>query len=205
MGDDATIWEGVVGVLSQTRPTIAWDLPGHGQSPELDDPSGYDATLAYTSLESVTAGLDGPVVLCGHSLGGYISCRFAIEHPARTAALVLVATGPGFRDDGARAKWNESVRKMADDSGRAAQLQGLHDDAFVIDNLGRIACPVLVMVGDRDKAFLGATDYIERKLAGRPLGVIRHTIGDAGHGVVRSHGDEVDALIGDFLIGSGLG
>ena len=199
MGDDSTIWDDVVAALPSAYRTIAWDLPGHGQSAELTDPNAYDARLSYASLEALLTLEPGPVILGGHSLGGYISCRYAIEHPEKTAALILVATGPGFRDDGARAKWNDNVRATAESSGRPAQLLGLHDDAFVIDNLERIACPTLLIVGDRDKAFLGATDYIERKLSGRPLGVTRHTIADSGHGVVRSHGAKVAQLISDFL------
>ena len=36
------------------------------------------------------------------SLGGYLSLLFCARHPERVAALVLVDTGPGFRDDAAR-------------------------------------------------------------------------------------------------------
>ena len=39
-------------------------------------------------------------VLVGHSLGGFASLRFYLEHPERVAALVLFGSGPGFRDAG---------------------------------------------------------------------------------------------------------
>ena len=54
-------------------------------------------------------------VLLGHSLGGYLSLELAIAHPERTAALVLVDTGPGYRNDAGRAGWNEMAERYARD------------------------------------------------------------------------------------------
>ena len=36
-------------------------------------------------------------MLVGHSLGGYLSLAHTLDHPDDVAALVLIATGPGFR------------------------------------------------------------------------------------------------------------
>ena len=52
-------------------------------------------------------------VVLGHSLGGYLSLELAIAHPERTAALVLVDTGPGYRNDAARDGWNEMAERYA--------------------------------------------------------------------------------------------
>ena len=45
------------------------------------------------SLEDwrVAIGLDEPFVLIGHSLGGYLSSRYAMKYPDRVAALLLVS------------------------------------------------------------------------------------------------------------------
>src|SRR3546814_5565266 len=65
-----------------------------------------DTLFPYTTLFRSLAWLDvaieaagpGPAVLVGHSLGGYLSlCRTVLE-PTGVAGLVLIATGPGFRD-----------------------------------------------------------------------------------------------------------
>ena len=49
----------------------------------------------------------------GHSLGGYLSLAFHLAHPERVAALVLIDTGPGYRSDDGRQKWNRMAEVIA--------------------------------------------------------------------------------------------
>ncbi len=193
VGSDTTIWAALAPVVAASRTFIAWDQPGHGQSEKADD-SAYGPGLAYASLARV-ADPEAPVILLGHSLGGYLSCRYAIEFPDRVKALILIATGPGFRSPDAREKWNTDVRRGAEKQGRPETLVGLHEDSYVMDHLGDISCPALVIVGSDDAAFVGATDYIERKVPG----IERITIADAGHMVPSTHGELLGAHINDFL------
>lgn len=196
VGGDTGVWANLVPVLATACRTVAWDEPGHGRSaPVAED--AYGPRLAYESLGAVVdeaAGGDR-AVLVGHSLGGYLSARYAIDHPDRVRALVLIATGPGFRSPDAREKWNEDVRRQAAKRNRPEQLVGLHEDSHVMDHLAEITCPTLVIVGSEDAAFLGATDYIEKKVAG----IERITIDGADHGVPLSHGAQIGDLVLDFL------
>jgi pimeloyl-ACP methyl ester carboxylesterase len=41
------------------------------------------------------------------SPGGFLSLAFTLERPERVAGLVLCDTGPGFRSDQARQRWND--------------------------------------------------------------------------------------------------
>jgi pimeloyl-ACP methyl ester carboxylesterase len=52
----------------------------------------YTCQTLYRSLEAWIAGLpvEPPYTLVGHSLGGYLSLRFALQHPAAVRALALV-------------------------------------------------------------------------------------------------------------------
>ena len=59
-----------------------------------------------------------------HSLGGYLSLSFHIAHSERVKALVLIDTGPGYRDDKARAGWNRFVDR------EAAALAAVHGEAI---------------------------------------------------------------------------
>ncbi|WP_405580928.1 alpha/beta fold hydrolase [Streptomyces sp. NBC_01190] len=63
------------------RRLLAFDLPGHGDSPRRDS---YRSERIIDALhEAVTdAGLDAPV-LVGHSLGGALATGYAARHPAR--------------------------------------------------------------------------------------------------------------------------
>ncbi len=193
VGSSAAVWDGWVPALSASFRVVRWDQPGHGQSPAVEA-DRYSGMLAYESLCRVVGDATG-VVLAGHSLGGYLSCRFAIEHPEQVAALVLVATGPGFRSPEAMEGWNADIRRQSEKASRPAMLVGLHHDTLVMDRLAGIACPVLLMVGSQDKAFLGATDYIERKIPG----VERHTIEEAGHMMPETHGAQLAAITAEFL------
>ena len=51
-------------------------------------------------------------VLVGHSLGGYLSLEFALAHPDRVDGLVLVDTGPGFRNDEGRQRVERDGRAL---------------------------------------------------------------------------------------------
>ena len=77
------------------RRLVALDLPGHGSSPPFDPPPSPSGLLeAYRDLIAAFGeriGL-GRFVLVGHSMGGAVGQLFALAHPDRLEALVLVAT-----------------------------------------------------------------------------------------------------------------
>lgn len=50
-------------------------------------------------------------------------------------------------------------------------------DSRIIESLDSIKVPTLVLVGEKDQPFLGATDYMAKKIPGSTLA----TIPDAGH------------------------
>ena len=124
---------------------------------------------------------DNPVVLIGHSLGGYLSLAAAIQYPRLVKALVLIATGPGFRDEAAREQWNRFALSMdiGADAHPAARQLGVHGDATVIDALGSIQVPTLVIVGSEDRRFLAAKDYLVSKIphaSGLVIAGARHNV-----------------------------
>ena len=53
------------------------------------------------------------LVLAGHSMGGMDTMLFACHFPGVADALVLYGTGPGFRSDKGRLKWNATAEKIA--------------------------------------------------------------------------------------------
>lgn len=67
---------------------VAVDLPGHGA--RVGEPFTTEAALTVIR-EALTSGDPrGPVVLAGHSLGGYLAALYAQAHPDHLSALVLV-------------------------------------------------------------------------------------------------------------------
>ncbi len=150
-----------------------------------------------TMIAHAGGSADNPAVLVGHSLGGYLSLSAAIHHPRLVKALVLIATGPGFRKQTAREEWNRYARSMdlGADAHPAARQLGIHSDAAVIDGLGSIRVPTLVIVGSEDRRFLAAKDYLASKMP-NASGLV---IAGARHNVHKTHSAEVGRAILSFL------
>jgi abhydrolase domain-containing protein 6 len=72
--------------------TFEVDLLGHGESHKPADPQTYTIQSVYTALENwiVTLNLQPPFFLVGHSMGGYLSLRFGLNHPECVRSLALI-------------------------------------------------------------------------------------------------------------------
>ncbi len=108
---------------------ILWDYRGHGRSGCPDDASAYTLDRVLDDLGRVLdwAAPGRRAVLGGVSFGGYASLHFAHRHPQRVRALILVATGPGFKNPQAAARWaewNEKVVASIEANGLAAFVRG---------------------------------------------------------------------------------
>jgi pimeloyl-ACP methyl ester carboxylesterase len=86
------MWSPQVSGLSSQFRILAPDLRGHGDSTATSSP--YPMDLLATDLASFLDKLEvnEPVVLCGLSMGGYVSLAFNQLFPDRLAGLVLAAT-----------------------------------------------------------------------------------------------------------------
>ena len=189
---DSEVWTPTVDLLSDHL-CVAVDLPGHGKSPVSADPAAYERSAMLEDLDAVISELARPLVFVGHSLGGYLGMAYALTRPGAVDALVLVSTGPGFRDPEARQGWNSRLLKNAPSYGvgELAATVGLHVDSMVIDRMTELTLPLALVIGDGDKAYLGANDYMEKKLPQ----ATRTTVEGARHYVMRSHPDQVSAAI----------
>jgi pimeloyl-ACP methyl ester carboxylesterase len=212
-----------VPAIAVDHTAIVWDMPGHGRSDAPDDESQYSVATFLAAMTAILdeAGAEQAVVL-GHSLGGYLSLEFALANPDRTAGVVLVDTGPGYRNDAARDGWNrmaDGYARNLDDKGLAgmpgsdelspsvhSSATGLaitarqvlvQQDAHVIDGLPTITAPTLVVVGERDEPFVNGSSYMAAKIPGATLAVID----GAGHAPPISHPEEFNAVLRTYLEG----
>jgi len=72
----------------------AMDCRGHGESGKPRDPAAYGhARMAEDALAVMDAAGLGQVLLCGYSMGGFISLRLTAAHPQRVARLALCGVG----------------------------------------------------------------------------------------------------------------
>ena len=78
-------------------PSHAWDQPGYGHTPAVEP---YDLEQVSAAAKRLIDSFRSPVVLVGHSMGGFIAQETYARHPASIKALVLSFTSPGFGDRG---------------------------------------------------------------------------------------------------------
>jgi pimeloyl-ACP methyl ester carboxylesterase len=98
---------------------VLWDYRGHGLSDAPEDPSAYAMERVVDDMGRVLdwadAGRGGRgAVLGGLSFGGLASLHFALAHPGRVRALLLFASGPGFKNPEAQARWEAQVGRIAE-------------------------------------------------------------------------------------------
>jgi pimeloyl-ACP methyl ester carboxylesterase len=193
LGDDRSTWDELVPLLAARHAVVSWDLRGHGRSDAPADPDSYSPQAGIDDLLSVIDGAGGPVHLIGHSLGGLLSLTVALRRPELVRSLTLVASGPGFRDAGARAAWNSYVDEAVQAMPVPAVAAGLarQDSSWVIDHLDELAVPLLVVVGERDRRFHGGASVLERRVPG----CVCRRVAGAGHHVQRTHAGEVAAAV----------
>lgn len=198
-GDASSTWDALWPGLVRRHRVLRWDLPGHGRSHRSEDPAAYSREVAVDHLDELIRRIGGEVVLIGHSLGGYLSLCRATTRRAGVRGLVLLSSGPGYRNPDARERWNRKVHRVADRFSlppAAARLVEQHDDV-VISALAGVRVPVLLLCGERDRAYHAGMEFLEARLADARL----HFVPDAGHHPHVSHADDVHARIEAFLAG----
>jgi pimeloyl-ACP methyl ester carboxylesterase len=196
-GDTSETWSEQLAALSKRHAVHCWDLLGHGRSAKPTDPAAYSRDGAVDELGRIAALCEEPAVLVGHSLGGYLSQCLALRKPERVRGLVLINTGPGFRDPAGRERWNRGAHAALarfDVPPESVAMLEQHD-SFVIDHLDEIRVPVLALAGGRDRFYHGALSYYERRLPD----IETQIVPDSGHHVHRTHADTVNAAIVSFL------
>ncbi len=204
MGTSAATWSAVMDDLADRFHVVAIDLLGHGGSPVPDDPAEYSRDGTLDDLDALlgelaTAAPDAArPVLVGHSLGGYLALAHAATRPGAARGIVVLNTGPGFRDPEKREGWNERSRRNAHRFGVPVQAANLNlqHDSVVMDRLADMATPTLVLAGGDDRPeYANAGSYLERKMPDARLVVLD----GGGHSMHEdTHAAEVARLVADF-------
>lgn len=192
-GATAETWRHQVAALAPYYRVLTWDLRAHGRSGSPDEPITI-ATLAADLAAVVRAAGGEPAHALGHSAGGVITMRFAIDFPELVRSLVLVGTASECND---RAHaWYESLAMTAETEGGEALLKklgsrdvtdappegrgfarisramgGLHA-APLTSALAAVRCPTLVIVGEKDFLGVGGSVIISRRIAGAELAIV---------------------------------
>ena len=216
------MWQGQLATLSPHFKVITWDMRGHGASDYPQDQAAYSEAATVADMAALLEAVGAEkAIIGGLSLGGYMSLAFHRAHPERTRALLIIDTGPGYKNDQAREGWNANAIRRAerleadglgdvskasaevrqarhrDATGLARAARGMltQRDARVIESLPGVAVPSVVIVGAQDAPFLAASDYMAAKIPGARKIVIE----GAGHSVNIDKPDAFNAALMGFL------
>ncbi len=87
-GANAHWWTHVAARFARDFRVVAIDLSGHGDSGHRDV-YALDTWTDEVVATAEAAGIDGPPVVVGHSMGGFVSIATAARHPDRCAGVVV--------------------------------------------------------------------------------------------------------------------
>lgn len=226
LGDSAELWSGLAEALADGYRVVSWDMRGHHRTEAPEELSHYTQDIVVEDVRALCDHLSiERAVHGGHSLGGYTALRFHEKYPERVAALLLHATGPGYRNPEGSQGWTDRLAKLAGwqeshfergDQRPAKELRvgapalGEFSQHFVrgMANVERgvmahpsfidattVDVPTLVIVGENDKNYIASGDYFAAKLPNAR----RMVIEDAGHPAVLEQPEVVHGAMREFL------
>ena len=122
---DRAMWSAQVAEIGSIYRLITPDLRGHGETAAPDGTYSIDA-MADDVIETLDAlQLRQPLVIGGHSMGGYVALSLALRYPERIRALILVDTRAGA--DNFDAALNRKTL--------ARQVEATGDTSTVVDGM----------------------------------------------------------------------
>lgn len=112
------------------RAFVRFDYTGHGRSSGRfeDGTIGQWADDAAEVLGRLT---DGPQILIGSSMGGWIALLLARRFPERIAGLIGIAAAPDFTAGGLAHRLSDAERALLAREGRVAVASRYSDEPYV--------------------------------------------------------------------------
>lgn len=88
---DSRQWNNEFAFFAQNYQVLRYDMRGYGKSEPVDGEFSHMSDLVSVLN---TLGLHEPLVMMGCSMGGGLAMDFALTHPSRMKALIMVGSGP---------------------------------------------------------------------------------------------------------------
>jgi pimeloyl-ACP methyl ester carboxylesterase len=190
-----TGWVDILSDFDCTAPEI--DLPGHGGSSPLADPDAY-TEVEEAVFRSLPA--PGPLAAVGFSAGADVLLRMAIAHPGhfetRDASTLAHALESDDEPEDVQARLFYRLAVSSGNDRRALSAFISRDrPAIREEDLSKVTCPVLVVLGDRDM-----TASASRLVAALPSASLV-TLAGVDHFATPSDFGAIDATMRFFGLG----
>lgn len=107
--------------LAQRFTVVTVDLLGHGESDSPAETEPYEPKPAVARVVALMEHLGFQrVLLCGHSLGGALALRVALDHPDRIAGLVIINSNSAAGS----ARWRTEVQPRLEEMATRLRAEG---------------------------------------------------------------------------------
>jgi pimeloyl-ACP methyl ester carboxylesterase len=113
------------------RAFLRFDYSGHGQSSGAFT-DGCIGDWAEDALAAITSLTEGPQVLVGSSMGGWVALLVARSGLVPLAGLVGIAAAPDFTEDSMWAGFSDAERAALMSDGQVAQPSDYSDEPYII-------------------------------------------------------------------------
>ena len=110
---------------------VRFDYSGHGQSGGRFEDGTISSWLS-DAVAVIDAQTEGPLVLVGSSMGGWISLLAARQRPQRVRALLLIAPAADFTERLMWASFDAGVRRQIEETGRWERPSAHDPDPYFI-------------------------------------------------------------------------
>lgn len=113
------------------RAFLRFDYSGHGES-SGEFQEGCIGDWADEAREAILALTDGPQILLGSSMGGWIALLVARRNPGKVAGLVGISVAPDFTEDSMWDAFDDTQRVELLETGRLAYPSEYSEEPYVI-------------------------------------------------------------------------
>lgn len=195
LGQNADSWNKVTGITNMPDNTMCLDFPEMLR----DKPVTY--SNLYTAFSEICDAESEDIILCGLSLGGVLALNYAIDHPQKVKALILIA---------AQYKMPERLLKVQNIMFHFMPPAMFHQTGFgksdfislcrsmekldFSESLNRISCSTLILCGEKDKINKKASIELSKLLKDSQFKEVSET----GHEVNLESPEKLALLLRDF-------
>lgn len=195
-GHKATSWNKTISYMKDSGEVLCPNLFSilNGKEPTYDN--------LFASFAEYCNQIDGPIHLCGLSLGGILALQYAIAFPGKVNDLVLIGT-PHKMPKAMLAIQNIVFRFLP--KSVFDNMEFSKKDIFTLEKsmkdldfrgkVKNIACPTLIVCGKNDSANMKSALYFSENIPGAKLEILENT----GHIVNEENPRALAKLLDEFF------
>lgn len=195
LGQTSSSWNETIAAMEEKADIFCPNLP------ELISEKEVNYTNLYEAFCDSCKKFTEPFHICGLSLGGVFALQYTIEHPDKVWSLVLIGTQYvmpkgllKFQNFLFRIMPERSFLDMGFGKMDFINLSKSMMDLNFQKNLHKIACPVMVVCGEKDTANKKASLQLKEQIPQAELTIIKN----AGHEVNMEAPEELGRVLESF-------